>query len=259
MTEPGSADSGATPSTPRRLPQVDTYDLRARILPALLVAVPALALALTLPFGLRGAHRLWSLVALAVMPLAAALMRRLGNAAQAQLWTSWGGAPTTQRLRWTPGPPSVIAARHREVRSVLEDRVALPTVATERKDPGGADAVYADAVARLLGLTRHDSRFALLHRENANYGFARNLYGARCLALGVSALTLAAGLAVGGYLALGRGPSTATPLLLPILVALAALVTWWRLVTPALVRVPAEAFADRLLEALQTLARDRQH
>lgn len=250
-----------TPRTAGRrlsLPRLNSYDLRARVLPALLVAAPALALAVALPFGLHGAHRLWSLVGVAVWPLATAFMRSFGNTAQSGLWDSWGGAPTTRRLRWATGPRSVIAGRHQEVRAVLGDRARLPTAAAEGRDRQGADAVYADVAGRLFGLTRGDRRFPLLHRENASYGFTRNLYGARRFALTVSAGSLTAAVAIGAFLAVTRSTSAATPLLLPVLVALAALGVWWRAITPAIVRPPAEALADRLMEALQTLAADRQ-
>ena len=240
------------------LPRLDSYDLRARVLPALLVAAPALALAVALPFGLHGAHRLWSLVGLAVWPLAAALMRTFGNAVQPGLWNSWGGAPTTVRLRWATGPGSVIAARHQEARDVLGDRVTLPNAVAEGRDPQGADAIYADVARRLFGLTRGDHRFPLLHRENANYGFARNLYGARRFALSIAFGSLAAAAATGTFLAVTRNPSAAVPLLLPALVSVVALVVWWRAVTPALVRPPADSLADQLLAALQALAADRR-
>jgi hypothetical protein len=248
----------APPSRPAWLPRVDSYDLRARFVPALLVAAPALALALVLPLGpLHGAQRLWSLLGLAVVPLAAAVVRRLGHAAQPLLFAAWGGAPTTQRLRWASAARRLVAARHTELRTVLGSRLPLATASAERKDPAAADALYADAVRRLLGLTRHDDRFRLLHRENANYGFARNLYGARPLGIAVSAGSLLTAAAVAVYLVMNGEASAAAPLLLPALVALAALLAWRLLVTPALVRAPADAFADRVLEALQTLAQDR--
>jgi hypothetical protein len=37
------------------------------------------------------------------------------------------------------------------------------------------------------------------------------------------------------------------------LIAAASLAYWWRVVTPAWVRTPAETYADRLLESVDTL------
>jgi len=236
---------------------LDTYDLRARVLPALLVAAPALALAVTMPLGLQGLHRLWSLVGLAVWPLAIALMRRFGNAVQPKLWASWGGPPATDRLRWSSNTPVVTAARHAEVKSVLGAGVRLPTATVERRDPAAADAIYGDVVRRLLGRTRANQTFALLHRENANYGFARNLYGARTFALGVAGSTLVVVLGIAAHQVKAAGIGAVTPLLLPGLVALAALLVWGWLITPELVRPPADALADRLMDALQLLAEGR--
>ena len=209
-------DPLAGSARPWWLPGVDTYEWRARLAPAVLVTAPLLAAAPALAvvagsIGLEGFQRLWALLLLAVVPLAAALTRRLGKAAQPQLWASWGGPPTTDRFRWSSGAHDVIAARHAEVTAVLRDRARLPTAAVEAQDPAAADSIYGEAVRRLLGLTRNDPRFKLLRQENANYGFARNVYGARRLALAVAVTTLLVVVLVGAYVIRTVGLGGAAP------------------------------------------------
>jgi hypothetical protein len=61
----------------------------------------------------------------------------------------------------------------------------------------GADAKYRAATTRLIE-RRRDAKYKMLHRENAQYGFRRNLLGlkplALTLALAAAGLTTAVGI-----------------------------------------------------------------
>jgi len=222
--DPPSAD--AQPSVPSRLLAAigDNYERRARLAPAVLIALPALALGIALLPALPGANRLWALVNFAALPLAHALVRRLGHATQADLWAAWDGPPTTQRLRWRSSPSkAVIAQRHADVQAALGGHLPLPTAAVEARDPAQADALYAEAVRRLLGVTRGNSQFPLLHQENANYGFARNLHGGKRLGQAISLASLLVALGVGIPITLLHPPGRAIGLLAPAVVAAIAL------------------------------------
>lgn len=250
----GSGASGG--STDKWWPSVDTYDFRARFLPAVLLVTPVIAVVLASPVGLHGAQRLWSVVGIAVVPFVGNVMRKLGRDVQTHLWTCWGGAPTTQRFRWASNDAGLTGALHAEIRTVLGNSVTLPTAAEEALDPAAADRVYADVTRRVLGLTRRGPEFRLLRVENAKYGYARNLLGARRLGLAVSVASLAV---AGGLIWRGvhDGQALAALHVLPVAVAVIAVVLWGRYINPAFVRPAADAFAARVVDALQTLARTK--
>src|SRR5687768_7508275 len=106
---------------------VDVYAFRARVLPAILAAAPLLALGVVaLPF-LEGAQKLWSVTSIAVPAFATLLSRRAGNRVQDELYQDWGGAPTTQRLRFSSSvSPEEIHRRHQRIRTILGDDTTLP-------------------------------------------------------------------------------------------------------------------------------------
>lgn len=262
MTElgPGVAageGGGTAPETVQsaaKVAGVDLYALRARVLPAILVGAPLLAVGvLALPF-LEGAQKLWSVTSLAVPAFATLLSRRAGNRVQDDLYSEWGGAPTTQRLRFaSSSSPEEISRRHERVRQILGDDVELPNEAAEQSDPEGSDQRYADAVRRLRPKVRNNPRLDLLNLENRNYGFARNLFGLRDLGLACAWVALAIAVVVAVTLAVyQQDPAAAGVALLPATVSVVALVGW-RMVDADYVRPCAEAYADAVIEALEIL------
>ena len=108
----------------------------------------------------------------------------MGKRNEAKLWTSWGGAPTTQRLRFfTPDANAALVERRHRVLSELDPTLDLPTAQAEAADPEAADDAYEVATKWLIGRTRDSEEFPLLFKENVSYGFRRNLWGLKPLAL----------------------------------------------------------------------------
>jgi hypothetical protein len=102
-----------------------------------------------------------------------------------------------------------------------------------------------------LKRTRDKSKFDLLFEENCQYGFARNLWAMKPVGITICVLSLApmAFLAYRQHGADGAEPLT----LVAIAGAVIMLVVWLFWITPKWVRVPSEAYADRLLAALDSI------
>lgn len=235
--------------------RLSRYTLQARIAPALLAASPALALGLSVLPLVEGAERLWSLLALGLTTYSALVARKGGNRVQPTLWATWGGAPTARRLRYREGVShAAVSRRHRDIERALGDSFSLPTAAEEAADPYASDAEYQQSVRRFISTVREDPAYPLVHVENRNYGFARNLYGLKPLALTCAVGVLAT--SVMGALAIGIADrwANSAPLVLPGLVSIVALMLW-KQVDAEYVRPSAEAYADRLLEAAQHRAK----
>jgi hypothetical protein len=232
---------------------VDLYTLRARVAPAVLAASPALALAVGLLPLLPGAQELWTLLAIGVTTFAALVARRAGNRVQPALWASWGGMPTTSRLRYRDNPSSQeVTRRHDLLVRVLGDGLVLPDEEHEAQDPLAADAEYEAANRRLIARVRNRPEHWLLQIENRNYGYSRNLLGLRTFAMRCAVGTLLV-CAIAVVVAMSVDEFSLAPLMLPVAVSGAALVPW-RMVDEAFVRPSAEAYADRLMDALEDLA-----
>jgi hypothetical protein len=246
-------NSAASRPATSKVAGIDLYTWRARIAPAVLASLPLLSLGvLVLPL-LKDGDKLWSLASVAVTTFAALAARRAGNRIQPSLIEAWSGWPTTVRLQYRSATsPQEIARRHGHMHRILGADLDLPDADHERADLAGADRIYADAMKRIVPLVRGNPEFRLLNVENRNFGYARNLLGLRPFGLGCAALSLVISAAVAGVLVFTHSAVYATGLLLPALVSLVALALWTQ-VDADYVRPSAEAYADRVVEALEGL------
>ena len=226
----------------------DHYSLRARLQPALITLLPmALGVFAWSDPGARWMTALWTTLGTSGATYLLAIMaRNRGKATEPALWNSWGGAPTTQLLRHSgPTNPVLRAQWHESLANLL--RRPLPTAGEEAADPAGADTVYA-AVTRLLINERRDKKaYPLIYNENVNYGFCRNLDAQRAVGIGASIAGVVASLATGIHFSAG-----AKVLVLPWVcsaISFLLLLSWAFIFTATWVKVPAFAYAERLLES----------
>ena len=198
------------------MPFSDPYTLRARIAPALIVALPAsLAIFALLPeiplFVTAFSGILGAVGGTAIL---AQVGRERGRKKEPALWKSWDGPPTTRLLR------------HRRIPSDIEL------------------AVFA---------------------ENANYGFRRNLWGLRSIGTPIAVVL---SLFVWTQILLtvwGRpwpdpwwdvfvNPDNAVVIRLAVAITCTVLAVFWMFwVRSSWVKVVANAYAERLMESVETL------
>lgn len=231
-----------------------SYTLLARVVPVAAVAVPP---AFLIGAGIVSSARL-GLAAGAVMLVASALAGQLGRdrgkRLEPALWKSWGGAPTLRRLRYHGAEnPTTVTNLHQQLETILGE--SLPSQAEEVRDRAAADVRYWEVTKRLIARTRDHDRFPLVFAENINYGMRRNLLGMKPIGIGIASLTgliaLVLVLVASGALhqrAARYGPGLA--------VAVLSLFFWVLVVTSGWVKVPAEEYAARLLEAAELLLAD---
>lgn len=231
---------------------MDNYAFRARVLPVVIVVLPAVAMVASgllagSPFGIAT-----GLSASALGALAAQLGRDRGKRLESRMWRRWGGSPTTQLLRYQSRPTAEVERLHTAIQGVLG--IAMPTVEDEQVDPRQADVVYEEAIRVLRARTRDSKKFHLVFEENVNYGFRRNCLGLRVFGIGVA--TLAIVVSVGVPLVACDDLSAAASQW-GLALGMGALLGgfWIFLVNENWVRVPAEAYAERLLEAVAVLDR----
>ena len=230
---------------------LDAYTRNARLKPALITALPtAWTVMAWAPGNALGWSGLWSLfVAGGGMWLLSQMARDRGKRSEKELFDKFGGRPTEQLLSHAQAPNKVrLSRQHEKLRGLLPD-VHIPSADDEMKDPSAAHEVYVACTGYLISRTRDDR---LLFQENMNYGFRRNLWGLKPFGVAISA---------GGAVALGLRlyldfstqlsvlPLTVVFELLNVLM-LAAWLFWFR---SSWVMIPAYAYADRLLDALDIL------
>jgi hypothetical protein len=161
------------------------YSLVARVYPSLLALAPILWSAIVLFPRLVVNYRNGFASALAIgcsLYFLASLARARGKSAEKVLLELWGGWPTTLNLRHRDASIDPITkARYHLALAAMLGR-ALPTLNEEAADRSGADDVYRSATKRLIE-ARRGKAHQLLEDENASYGFRRNLFGLKWVAV----------------------------------------------------------------------------
>jgi hypothetical protein len=246
------------------LKQVDSYSRTARLYPAMLAVAPAVWTALSLHPRLvsDGAGQLivTGIGFAGGTTLLAALARALGKRVEDRLIAAWGGWRTTVVLRHRDHTIDLYTKRrYHERLNALCDGLVLPGPEEEAHNWEDADARYRSATRRLIEV-RRDSKYRVLHRENALYGFRRNLFGLKPVAILTILLSLA--LCVLVWLHGGSSPpsngrglledaSTRWPVYAASIANVAYLLFWLLIVRKSFVRQAADEYAVALFGTLE--------
>jgi len=233
----------------------DGYERKARLYPALLLIAPVVGTGvamLTTKFtGLQSLAA--GVVGCGGAFLLTQLARDAGKKHESSLFAKWGGLPSVVIFRHRDTRlDSITKVRYHKKLAGLVKEAKAPTPEQEQADPTAADAVYAAWSNYLRVNTRDTKKFSLLFQENVAYGYRRNVWGLRALGIIASILSVAA-CGVRLYLVYsstgkideamaGAGVFTAIILLL-----------WLFRFNGDWVRVPADAYAERLAECAETL------
>lgn len=236
---------------------IDVYTLKARLTPALLTILPLIVTGITLfPQALDGWRSLYVVAATSgFLYLLSELSRRAGKRRQEKLFKAWGGKPSVALLRFMGARNrELVVERHRNLATLFPGK-RIPSVKDEERDPQRADDIYEVLGQTLIERTRDKKLFPLLFKENCSYGFWRNLWSLK--PFGIVACLVSLALVVGAALVKPDYFSTLSKkiLIAPISLDAALLFVWMFWVRPSSVRIPAESYAERLLEACATLTR----
>lgn len=233
---------------------MDSYDLQARHAPVAFALLPLLLVAIVLIPGLGQAKLAATSVGgilVATVPFVAIrLARSAGHARQNALFQSWGGIPTTAMLRYRDtrlNPYTKIQYHERLAR--LGASFPVPSEEDERRDAADADLKIGAAMDEIRRRAKERGVKAV-HRENINYGAARNIYGLRPFGLAVCAIAI---VVLGATIAL-RGsflPAPAEMVVAMVILIIAGI--WLFACTGRTVRRHAEAYALALFEAIEVV------
>jgi hypothetical protein len=233
----------------------ERYDREARLYPALLLIAPAVITGVALfSAKITGLQSLGAtLVGFGGAFLLTQLARDAGKNREPSLYKRWGGMPSIAIFRHSHARlDSITKARYHKQLSSLVKGTKAPTVADEMADSSAAEAIYT-AWSHFLRVNVRDNpkKAPLLLKENINYGYRRNVWGLRTVGIVLSAAcTISSGARLWFIY---KGTSQISEHLAGALViSIVFLGLWVFRFTADWVRVPAEAYAERLAESLET-------
>lgn len=241
----------------------DPYERKARIFPALLVALP-ITVPLICTYGPKHPV-LTSILALfggcGVIFAIANIARGLGKKQEDILVKRWGGLPTTIALRHNNYFfDSITKARYHNLISIKLG-IVMPSAMDEERDSLAADDCYSGASKRLREMTRDTKKFSLLFKDNIAYGFHRNMLGVRLIGVAASFSGIFYALIDSGiiqilgdsYFHMGFLTSLEISHGLTLGVSLVMLIAWVFYFNEASVKRIGFSYAERLFEALPSL------
>lgn len=235
----------------------DSYTRRARIYPALLAALPGLALAAIMVSwkDLGVSHAIATAAAGFLLYAFGDLTRRLGKRHEDAIYREIGGKPSTKMLRHsdTTFDKRTKASWLKFLASKIGG--APPTADEERADAAATDAYYDRCGNWLRENTRDHKKFDLIFEENVTYGFRRNLYGLKLLGLALNLLVVViCAIWIWNRWPVGHDDGVAARLIYVIIIALAHALFFVFAVSKSGVTEAANQYARQLLLACETLA-----
>jgi hypothetical protein len=221
---------------------LDPYEIKARIVPGLILSVAVLVdVVITAPvlsnlpiFAATG------IFSLALIYGLGNFARARGAAIQPKLWLAWGGEPSTRflRLRDPHFSDGLKASIRNEIPRRFGTRLLLPE--EEARNAERADREIVDSFRRVRSYLRQKDPDGLWQKQNAEYGFCRNLLGCRVSWVVLSLIALA--FALGNAIRTGQSLVNAGSIVGSISFLSAVYVGWFAL--PTATNRVAEAYAE---------------
>jgi len=235
---------------------LDAYNMRARLAPAIIVLLPVLMAAVAwFPAEKMVMGALASTGGtLAISVLLAHVARDLGKKKEASLFYSWGGQPTTRQLsyRTTTLNEHTLQRYHDKLRTLCPNLSFPSSRDDEETAHDRFTQSYESATDFLRAATRDRKKFPLVHEENTNYGFRRNLWAMKANGIGLAILgiVLTAARICHAWWMNGEIDATAT---VGSAVCVFLIALWMLRVMPSWVHVVAIAYAKELLATCEQL------
>jgi hypothetical protein len=252
MTDPVSHGFGGKMSMFSLI--IDGYERKARLYPALLLLMPiamialaASATKLSVLEGLGGAA-----VGCGGAFFLSQFARDAGKKGEKALFEKWGGMPSVAvfRHRDIRIDPITKARYHKRLADLVKGAKA-PSANDEQEDPVAADGVYSAWSTYLRVNTRDTKKYSLLLQENINYGYRRNVWGLRHIGITITALCCI-GSALWLYIQFRLTGRIMEEMVLAFGVTFLLLILWVFQFSSNWVRIPADAYAERLAETVET-------
>lgn len=195
------------------------------------------------------------LIAFGGLLLLSQIARDAGKRKEPRLFATWGGMPSITIFRHLDGRiDSVTKAKYHVQMSKLVAGADAPSPEFEGANPDAADQVYRAWSTFIRVNTRDTKKYALLFQENINYGYRRNVWGMKPAGILIAALAVASA-GVWIWLLYRSSSKISVELSGAAAIDFALLLLWVFHFKPSWVRIPAEAYAERLIEAIDSLAK----
>ncbi len=227
----------------------DQYEIRARLIPGLLVVIP-----ISISAVAQGLYKdpVYLFVGAGIVFASTILMnfvRDKGLILQEKLWNEWGGSPSDKQIKEiieSVSDPEKI--RHRNHLEAVLGR-KIPNLKEYASQPEVGERIYRNISKDLIRLTHDKVIFPRLFRENVNYGSERNLLAIRPFGLFLSFIGIAYLSSLLYLQSNQQNHPSNTSLVVGLSVNSIIFICWLVIPNKNKTKRLAEIYAERLLEA----------
>lgn len=234
---------------------LDTYGRNAWLRPALIISLPITSLAIVIfvtgPPWWAGMSSI--ICSSGIIYYAADIVQSLGKAKENHLWSKWGAAPTTLLLSYLQNPNTDQVDRYHDKLKQIDSSLKIPTIRQEQKHPEESLNAYVTATKFLISKTNNHTDFPMVFMQNYRYGFRRNLWASKRLCIFSSVISILLILLFSALNIWSYTNISWAGLLFVASLDVILLITMLTVVNENWVHQVAEAYANRLLEALEIL------
>jgi len=237
---------------------MDNYSLKARTYPVLILFLPLVIIGITYSIAYENYLQLLSTIGIstALSYFLSNIGRDFGKKKESALWNHWGGAPTSQLLNYQNDSIDNIT-KDRYHTKLLELVTIKKEIDFKKSAKKEIDEIYRAWTKYLKTKTRDTKKYSLVYKENVSYGFRRNLWGLKLFSIILIIINIVANYS---FQSVKHGFKNLTAFPLEFFISefllFALLIIWVVLITRNWVKVPAFAYAERLLEAVDSIEKD---
>jgi hypothetical protein len=159
------------------------YEIRARIAPTIIILLPIIIMFFSIfqiPESIITAIVSFGLFFIVIFALSF-IPRELGIKMQQELWKKWGGPPSTLIIRCKD--PHLSLELKKQLYKKIEKKygIELPHQNDQITDPNNFSRIMSAVFNRVRADLHEKSQDERWKKQNAEYGFLRNLAGSRLL------------------------------------------------------------------------------
>ena len=233
----------------------DEYERKARIYPALIVIAPGILVAVA---ALISDFSSLKAFAAAIGSCGGTfslsqLARDAGKKKEKALFEQWGGMPSISIFRHRDNrlDPVTKGRYHAKLSHLVKGTKAI-SAKEEQSNPNKADKIYEAWSHYIRVNTRDTKKYRMIFQENINYGFRRNIWGMRLIGGGISFICIMFSLYL-SYEQYNINRSLNVNLNISAIICAIFLMLWIFRFSSEWVRIPANAYSERLAEAVETI------
>ena len=231
----------------------DRYTFQARLLPVFITLLPISAFVIAVfpnELTLLGAV-VGAAISMGLPALLSSIGRDSGKNKEPQLFAAWNGTPSNLMLSYQHSTFDKHSLERYRTKIASLMGTTLPSLENEIKNYVEAIEKYQACTNFLREHTRDTNKFSLLFAENINYGFRRNLWGLKSIGVTVAVI-----FSIASSLVLYHDITTHSPHMVSSIATtfnISLLSIWLFIINPDWVRVPAQAYAERLITSCENI------